>query len=164
MHAQSSVPNARARRPAAALTVVLAIALAAAALVSTCGDPQSPPDDPNAAYQAAFEPGALTLRIDGPGGAVLQLVATDVSLDAANDIVTAQVALHNSSRTEIPGPTSILVSDFDPAPVSPVNAACTECAACARVCEFDHRGGMGPIGDGAKERRDAGKGAAKGTR
>jgi hypothetical protein len=135
-------------RRATAHTRVAAIAIAAATLaLAPCNGPQSPATRPDAAFQGAFDGVVLEFQLEQGGGtSPLELVARDLTYDPATAVLTAQVALRNTSGVAVPGPASVTVWDFDPPSVQPENAACTECVNCVITCSFDHSGTYGEDG------------------
>jgi hypothetical protein len=78
----------------------------------------------------------------------LRLVATQLRYDSATDQLHAWVAIRNDGREQVPGPSSVAVSDFVPSDVRPTNAVCTDPTSPrpALFCAFDHRDTYGDDG------------------
>lgn len=129
--------------------LVLAVAL------SSCNDPQAPQIE-SKDYRATYDAGRGTLefKLQSADGTIspLRLIADQITYNTETHQVHAWVALLNTAAGAMPGPDEIVVSDFSPTGVWPVNAVCTDCAAgmppaeCAPGCAFDHRGTYGEDG------------------
>src|SRR5262245_53759751 len=95
-----------------------------------CADQMSPVPATSGTteFQGNFNPGSgeLVFRVESPSGEpepFLRLVATDVQFDPEG-LLHANVAIRNTGSETVPGPSSVLVSHFQPASVQPVNAMC----------------------------------------
>jgi len=122
------------RRGGVWLTLALA-ALLVLALAPSCNDPQAPapaspssPDDYRGHYGAG---GSIEFDLDVPGDPrALRLVASGLVYDAAAQQLHAQVAIRNAGSQAVRGPRRVLLSEFDPQEVQPVNAEPLPCPAC----------------------------------
>jgi hypothetical protein len=100
------------------------------ALLPGCDDPQAPaPSGP--VSSGAYSPGDGTLEfeIQSRSGepTSLRLMARDVRFDSETATVHALVALHNAGSDPVEGPNAVIVSNFRPRGVAPVNASqCTQ--------------------------------------
>ncbi len=130
----------------------IVVSVAALALFGSCNEPQAPNPAGDGAIHGSYSPTGSTLefRLESPAGGVspLQLLASDLTYDAATQELHAQVALRNSGSEPLPGPDGVLVGGFDPAAVTPRNAqglacpACPDCP-CPWPWRFEHRGTYG---------------------
>ena len=129
-----------------------------------CGDdPQSPAGGDaakNSAYRGVYDPhaGTLVFHLESANGEIspLQLVVSNISQNPETQEVHASVALYNSGVEALPCPDAILVGDFVPEDVSPVNAACAagpmmpcpypDGSCPSPPCFFDYRGTCGQDG------------------
>ena len=132
-------------RSAAFSVRYLLLFLFAFALLPGCDDPQAPAA-PETDSTGNFDPdnGTMEFEIQSPSGGPtgLRLIARAVRVDAATGLVHAFVGIHNTGGEAVAGPDGILLSDFRPRDVEPVNAAeCTE-----RGCVYVYRGAYGPDG------------------
>ena len=129
--------------------VFVGVLCAAIALLPGCNDPQSPTTTTDSESTGTYDPdaGALQFDIQSPSGGPtgLRLVAREVRYDAETSFVHAHVAIHNGSERSVPGPSAVVVSQFRPGGVEPVNAV--ECG--RGGCVYSYRGAFG--GDGMLE-------------
>jgi hypothetical protein len=131
-------------RVAARLSAIFTLVFLAA-----CNDPQAPAPGAPADLAGSFQGGTLEFKLESAGQATsLVLVATDLQFDPATEHLRAQVAVRNDGTDSLPGPQSIVVFDFVPSGVRPLNALCAgeDPAAPLRGCAFDHRGTYGDDG------------------
>lgn len=114
-------------------------------LLCGCDDPQAPaPTD--SASSGTYRPGdgRLDFEIRSPSGTPtsLRLVANEVRFDSEMGLVYAQVAVHNIGSEAVVGPDAVMVSDFRPRGVAPVNASqCTQ-----RGCAYSYSDAYGSDG------------------
>lgn len=137
--------SAPPRWRAFALTIVLAG-------LASCNQPQAPaPAAPGSDFSGTYRPGAggMEFALDPATGAAngLRLEAVELHYDATAHTVSARVRLRNTGAVPVAGPDGILVVDFAPENVRPLNSlsVCDALLPCPPFI-FDHRGTYGEDG------------------
>ena len=145
-----SLARSRVDHLGARLACVALVALVAATglLATSCNDPQAPADSTSTGFRATYRPsggGTLEFQLDDTSGQAtpFRLIASNLTYDPSTQQLHADVALRNSGNVTLPGPRGVMVMDFTPETVEPVNAVPLLCInpPCAEV--FDHRGTYG---------------------
>ena len=120
--------------------------------LASCNQPQAPaPAEPGGSFAGSYHPSAGTMEFaldpSGPAGDGLRLEAVELHYDLENHAVSARVRLRNAGALPVPGPDGILVLDFAPQDVRPLNtlSPCDGLLPCPPFV-FDHRGSYGEDG------------------
>lgn len=131
-----------------ALPACMALVAAASLLATSCNDPQAPADSTSTGFHAQYRPsggGTLEFQLDDTSGEAtpFRLIATNLTYDPSTQHLHADVALRNSGNVTLPGPRGVMVMDFTPPTVEPVNAVPLLCINPPCGAVFDHRGTYG---------------------
>lgn len=129
----AAFPPARRLPPATLAAAALAVAALAALALGGCSDSTGPGTDlPNRTgqgYRGDLDPGAGTFvlqKLDLPDmparPAVVELIGSDLVVDAAEQAVEMTVALRNASDRRLFAPATVWVHAFEPPDVTVLNA------------------------------------------
>ena len=123
-------------RPGGAARTALGAAVILLALLASCNDPNAPAPGSSSTeldYLGDWDGGqTLVFRLESPvgGASPLQLLASDLNYEPSTQELRAQVAIRNTGAIDVQGPSHVLVGDFDPTEVQPLNAEPLPCPAC----------------------------------